>query len=55
MTALCELSAHFDLEPKLGIEEGDRFEILTTLIEDYEIPRSPNLEPATSPLILLRE
>ena len=34
--ALRELSAYFDDEPEPGSEEGDRFEILLTLIEAYE-------------------
>ena len=34
--ALRELSAYFNDEPEPGSEEGDRFEILTTLVEAYE-------------------
>ena len=33
---LHELSAYFDNEPEPGTAEGDRFEILTTLVEAYE-------------------
>ena len=31
-----EISAYFDIEPEPGTPEGDRFEILLTLAEDYE-------------------
>lgn len=34
--ALRELSAYFDHEPEPGSEDGDRFEILATLVEAYE-------------------
>ena len=34
--ALRELSAYFDKEPEPGSEDGDRFEILLTLVEAYE-------------------
>ena len=34
--ALREVSAYFDNEPEPGSEDGDRFEILTTLVEAYE-------------------
>ncbi len=34
--ALRELSAYFNDEPEPGTEEGDRFEILATLVEAYE-------------------
>ena len=34
--ALRELSAYFNDEPLPGSEEGDRFEILLTLVEAYE-------------------
>lgn len=39
--ALRELSAYFDHEPEPGSEEGDRFDILTTLVEAYEAKRFP--------------
>lgn len=39
--ALRELSAYFDHEPAPGSEEGDRFEILATLVEAYEHRRFP--------------
>lgn len=35
--ALRELSAYFNNEPEPGSEEGDRFEILLTLVEAYEL------------------
>ncbi len=35
-SAMKEVSTYFDNEPKPGTEEGDRFEILLTLVEDYE-------------------
>ena len=34
--ALREVSAYFNNEPEPGSEDGDRFEILTTLVEAYE-------------------
>ena len=34
--ALREVSAYFNDEPEPGSEDGDRFEILTTLVEAYE-------------------
>ena len=34
--ALREVSAYFDNEPEPGSEDGDRFEILTTLVEAFE-------------------
>jgi HTH-type transcriptional regulator/antitoxin HigA len=34
--ALREVSAYFDNEPEPGSEDGDRFEILVTLVEAYE-------------------
>lgn len=37
--ALKQLSAWFDDEPEPGTEEGDRFEILTLLVEAYEAKR----------------
>lgn len=39
--ALRELSAYFDNEPAQGTEEGDRFEILATLVEAYEAKHFP--------------
>lgn len=34
--ALAEIAPYFDNEPEVGSVEGDRFEVLTTLIEAYE-------------------
>jgi len=39
--AMREISAHFDNEPEPGTEEGDRFEVLLTLVEDYEARHFP--------------
>lgn len=39
--ALSDLSAYFDNEPEPGTEEGDRFEILATLVEAYEARHFP--------------
>jgi HTH-type transcriptional regulator / antitoxin HigA len=39
--ALRDLSAYFDSEPEPGTEEGDRFEILATLVEAYEARHFP--------------
>ena len=39
--ALREVSAYFDNEPEPGSADGDRFEILTTLVEAYEARQFP--------------
>ena len=39
--ALQELSAYFDNEPEPGTEDGDRFEVLATLVEAYEATAFP--------------
>ena len=39
--ALREVSAYFNDEPEPGSEDGDRFEILTTLVEAYESKHFP--------------
>ena len=39
--ALREVSAYFDNEPEPGTEDGDRFEILATLVEAYESKHFP--------------
>ena len=39
--ALRELSAYFDNEPEPGSEDGDRFDILATLVEAYEAKHFP--------------
>ena len=39
--ALGEISAFFDNEPEPGSAEGDRFEVLITLVEAYEAKHYP--------------
>jgi len=39
--ALREVSAYFDSEPEPGTPDGDRFEILLTLVEAYEAKHFP--------------
>lgn len=39
--ALREVSAYFDNEPEPGTPEGDRFEVLLTLVEAYEAKHFP--------------
>ncbi|KWR83357.1 MULTISPECIES: type II toxin-antitoxin system HigA family antitoxin [Pseudomonas] len=39
--SLKELSAYFDDEPEPGTPEGDRFEVLLTLVEAYEAKHYP--------------
>ena len=39
--ALREVSAYFDDEPEPGTSEGDRFEVLLTLLEAYEAKHYP--------------
>ena len=39
--ALREVSAYFDNEPEPGTPDGDRFEILLTLVEAYEARHFP--------------
>lgn len=43
--ALRELSAYFNDEPEPGSEDGDRFEILLTLVEAYESKHFPIAAP----------
>ena len=43
--ALREVSAYFDDEPEPGSAEGDRFEILLTLVEAYEAKHFPIAAP----------
>jgi len=40
-TALREVSAYFDSEPEPGTPDGDRFEVLLTLVEAYETKNYP--------------
>jgi HTH-type transcriptional regulator/antitoxin HigA len=47
--ALAEVEKYFDDEPEIGSEEGDRFDVLSDLIEAYEsrhYPITPS-EPIT--------
>ncbi len=39
--ALSELSTYFDNEPEPGTPEGDRFEVMLTLVESYESKHFP--------------
>lgn len=39
--ALREVSAYFDNEPEPGTPDGDRFEVLLTLVEAYEAKHFP--------------
>lgn len=39
--ALRVVSAYFDNEPELGTPDGDRFEVLLTLVEAYEAKHFP--------------
>lgn len=43
--ALREISFYVDNEPELGSEDGDRFEILVTLVEAYEAKHYPIESP----------
>lgn len=43
--ALREASYFFDHEPEPGTEDGDRFEILLTLVEAYESKHYPMESP----------
>jgi HTH-type transcriptional regulator/antitoxin HigA len=43
--ALRELSAYFNHEPEPGTDEGDRFEVLATLVEAYEARHFPIAAP----------
>lgn len=52
--ALRELSVLFDQEPAPGSEEGDRFDILTTLVEAYEARRFPIAAPTPIEAIRFR-
>jgi HTH-type transcriptional regulator/antitoxin HigA len=40
-SALREISSYFDNEPAPGTPDGDRFEVLLTLVEDYEAKHYP--------------
>lgn len=49
-TALRELSAYFDNEPEPGTEDGDRFEVLATLVEAYEAKHFLDRRPRSAGL-----
>ena len=34
--AICEVTRYFESDPTPGTADGDRFEVLSTLIKDYE-------------------
>ncbi len=44
-TSLLEASRYFDNEPAPGTEDGDKFEILITLIESWEAKHYPMETP----------
>ena len=50
-SAMREVSAYFENEPEPGSTEGDRFEILLTLIEAYETKHFPINLPMILPTI----
>ncbi|MFN3549129.1 MAG: type II toxin-antitoxin system HigA family antitoxin [Mesorhizobium sp.] len=39
--ALAEIERYFDAQPEVGSPDGDRFEVLATLIEAYEDRQYP--------------
>ncbi len=43
--ALAEIARHFDDQPEVGSADGDRFEVLATLIEAYEDRHYPITAP----------
>jgi HTH-type transcriptional regulator/antitoxin HigA len=45
--ALAEIERYFEMEPKPGTPEADRFDLLALIIEDYERKRWP-IEPPDS-------
>ena len=53
-TALEEIERYFENEPKLGTPEGDRFDLLALIIEDYELKRWPIDPPETIDAIRYR-
>jgi len=50
--ALSEVERHFDHQPEPGSPEGDRFDVLATLIEAYENEHYP-IPDATDPVDVL--
>ncbi|WFU14019.1 XRE family transcriptional regulator [Bradyrhizobium sp. CB3481] len=45
--ALAEIERYFEMEPKPGTPEADRFDLLALIIEDYERKRWPIEPPST--------
>lgn len=43
--ALDEITRYFDREPEVGSPDGDRFDVLATLIENYEDKHYPIVAP----------
>ncbi len=43
--ALAEIALYFDDQPEVGSADGDRFEVLATLIEAYEDRHYPITAP----------
>lgn len=43
--AIAEITKYFENEPEVGSDEGDRFEVLATLIEAYEDEHYPISAP----------
>ena len=52
--ALHKLSAFFDNEPEPGTPEGDRFEIMLTLVDSYESKHFPIGPPDPAEAIKFR-
>ena len=52
--ALEEIGRYFENEPKPGTPEGDRFDLLALIVEDYERKRWPIEPPATIDAIRYR-
>jgi HTH-type transcriptional regulator/antitoxin HigA len=53
-TALEEIERYFEVAPKLGTPEADRFDLLALIIEDYERKRWPIEPPDTVDAIRYR-
>src|SRR4051794_5333915 len=52
--ALQEIEQYFEKEPKPGTPEGDRFDLLALIVEDYERKRWPIDPPGTIEAIRYR-
>ncbi len=52
--ALEEIERYFEMEPKPGTPEADRFDLLALIIEDYERKRWPIEPPDTIDAIRYR-